>query len=108
MVSLGPLPSPPSRVSSSALAEPGAFEALFAQAGLRVVSRGESSCAMVYPNAEVAWLAHASSAPTQAAIRTYGEEAVRRVLREVDARHTRGDGTISFENVFVWAAGERV
>jgi SAM-dependent methyltransferase len=108
MATLGPPTSAGSRVAPSALAEPGAFEALFAQAGLRVVARGESVCAMVYPNAEVAWLAHASAAPTQAAIRTYGEDAVRRVLGEVDARHARGDGTISFENVFVWAAGERV
>jgi SAM-dependent methyltransferase len=104
---LGPPASQPSRIGPSALAEPGAFEALFAQAGLRVVARGVSPCAMVYPNAEVAWLAHASSAPTQAAIRTYGQDAVRRVLEEVDARHARGDGTISFENEFVWAAGER-
>ncbi len=107
MARLGPPASPPTRVGASALAEPGAFEALFAQAGLRVVARGEAPCAMVYPNAEVAWLAHASTAPTQAAIRTYGEDAVRRVLDEVDARHARADGTICFENVFVWAAGER-
>jgi len=107
MATLGPPASPGSRVGPSALAEPGAFEGLFARAGLRVVTRGESPCAMVYPNAEVAWLAHASSAPTQAAIRNYGEHAVRRVLEEVDARHTRADGTISYDNVFVWAAGER-
>jgi SAM-dependent methyltransferase len=106
MATLGPPASTPSRVGPSVLAEPGAFEALFARAGLRVVARGVSPCAMVYPNEEVAWLAHASSAPTQAAIRTYGEDAVRRVLEEVDARHTRADGTISFENEFVWAAGE--
>jgi hypothetical protein len=62
---------------------------------------------MVYPNAEVAWLAHASSAPTQGAIGLYGQDAVRRVLEVVDTRHARADGTISFENVFVWAAGER-
>jgi SAM-dependent methyltransferase len=107
MATLGPPASPPPRLGPSTLAEPGAFEALFAQADMRVVARGESPCAMVYPNAEVAWLAHASSAPTQAAIRTYGEDAVRRVLREVDARHARADGTITFENVFAWAAGER-
>jgi SAM-dependent methyltransferase len=107
MATLGPPASSPSRIGPSALAEPGAFDALFAQAGLRVVARGDSPCTMVYPNAEVAWLAHASAAPMQAAIRTYGEDAVRRVLDAVDARHTRGDGTISFANVFVWAAGER-
>jgi SAM-dependent methyltransferase len=106
MATLGPPASPPSRMGPSTLAEPGAFETLFAQAGLRVVARGESLCAMVYPNAEVAWLAHGSAAPTQAAIRTYGEAAVRRVLEQVDARHARADGTICFENVFVWAAGE--
>jgi SAM-dependent methyltransferase len=107
MATLGPPASSPSRIGPSTLAEPGAFEAVFARAGLRVVARGVSPCAMVYPKAEVAWLAHASSAPTQAAIRTYGEEVVRHVLEEVDARHTRPDGTISFENEFVWAAGER-
>jgi len=107
MATLGAPASPPSRVGPSTLAEPGAFEALFAHAGLRVVTRGESPCAMVYPNAEVAWLAHASAAPTQAAIRTHGEDAVRRVLTEVDVRHARADGSICFENVFVWAAGER-
>jgi SAM-dependent methyltransferase len=107
MATLGPPASAPLGLGPSALAEPGAFEALFAQAGLQVVARGESPCAMVYPNAQVAWLAHASAAPTQAAIRNYGEDAVRRVLGEVDARHGRADGTIRFENVFVWAAGER-
>ena len=107
MAALGGPAPPPSRMGPSALAEPGAFEALFARAGLRVVARGVSPCAMVYPNSEVAWLAHASSAPTQAAIRTHGEGAVRRVLEEVDTRHARADGTISFENVFVWAAGVR-
>jgi hypothetical protein len=107
MATLGPPASVSSRAGPSALAETGAFEALFARAGLRVVARGVAPCAMVYPNAEVAWLAHGSSAPTQAAIRTYGQDAVRRVLEEVDARHARADGTISFDNEFVWAAGER-
>jgi SAM-dependent methyltransferase len=108
MAAVGPPASSAAPIAASALAEPGAMEALFAQAGLEVVTRGVAPCAMVYPSCDIAWLAHASAAPTQAAIRSYGEAAVRQALGAVDARHTRADGTVRFENLFVWAAGERV
>lgn len=93
-------------VEPHALAVPGAMERLFEQAGWRVVDRGEVACTMAYPNAEVAWRAHSSAGATQAAIRARGEAAVREVVAQVDRQFMRADGTIRFENVFVWAAGE--
>lgn len=107
---MAPLTSPivpPAAAEPHALATPGALESLFQQAGWRVVDRGEVVCTMAYPDAEVAWRAHSSGGPTQAAIRARGEDTVRGVLAEVDRQFTRADGTIRFDNVFVWAAGEQ-
>jgi hypothetical protein len=36
-----------------------------------------------------------------------GEEAVRAAFAESDRAHARPDGSIRYDNVFVWAAGER-
>ena len=42
------------------------------------------------------------------AISHSGEAAVREVFATVDRAHTRPDGTIRYENVFLWAAGRRM
>ncbi|MGE3797375.1 MAG: class I SAM-dependent methyltransferase [Thermomicrobiales bacterium] len=109
---LGPLmpPPPPGATPSrpGALAEPGALTALLDRAGLRVVGDGEVESPFVFPNAEIAWRANASAGPNQMAIRQSGEEAVRAVWEEANRAHTRSDGSIHFQNVFIWAAGERL
>jgi SAM-dependent methyltransferase len=111
MPALGPLmpPPPPGAAAQrpGALSVPGALVAVLERAGLRVVEEGEVACPFVFPSAEVAWRANASAGPNQLAIAHSGEAAVRAAYAEADRAHTRPDGSIRYENVFLWAAGER-
>jgi SAM-dependent methyltransferase len=111
MSAVGPLmPPPPPGVPPAhpaALAEPGALAAVVKRAGLRVVAEGEVACPFVWPSAEAAWRANASAGPNQVAIAHSGEAAVRAAFAEVDRAHTRPDGSVRYENVFLWVAGER-
>jgi SAM-dependent methyltransferase len=91
-----------------ALSRPGELAAVLERAGLSVVDEGEVSCPVVFPNAEISWRAHRSAGPNQLAIAHSGEAAVRAVFADVDRTHTRPDGTIRYENVFLWAAGKRM
>jgi hypothetical protein len=77
------------------------------RAGLRVVEEGEVACPFVFPSAEVSWRANRSAGPNQLAIAHSGEAAVRAAFAEADRAHTRPDGSIRYENLFLWAAGER-
>jgi SAM-dependent methyltransferase len=102
-------PPPPGRPAKpGALSQPGELAALLQRAGLRVVDEGEVACPFVFPSAEMSWRAHRSAGPNQLAIAHSGEDAVRAVYAEIDRAHTRPDGTIRYENVFLWAAGERM
>ena len=112
ITALGPLmpPPPPGAPPGGgpfALAAPGALDAVLAGAGLQPIDRGSVSCPFVYPNAEVSWRGQSSSGVAQRAIETSGEERVRAAVQEADRAHTRADGSVRYENVFVWAAGER-
>jgi hypothetical protein len=89
------------------LSEPGALAAVLEGAGLRVVDEGEVACPFVFPSAEVSWRANASAGPWQPAIAHSGEAAVRAAFAEVDRAHTRPDGSIRYENIFLWVVGER-
>ena len=108
---VGPLmpPPPPGAPPGhpGALSEPGALAAVLKQAGLRVVEEGEVACPFVFPSAEISWRANASAGPNQLAIAHSGEAAVRAAFAEVDRAHTRPDGSIRYENVFLWVSGER-
>lgn len=108
---LSPLmPPPPPGVTPprpGALSEPGALTGLLERAGLRVVGDGAVASPFVYPNEEIAWRANASAGPNQVAIAHSGEEAVRAVIDEANRAHTCPDGSIRYENEFIWAAGER-
>jgi SAM-dependent methyltransferase len=110
---LGPLMPPPPPGAEPGhpvltLAEPGALATVLERAGLRVVEEGETACPFVFPNAEVSWRASASAGPNQLAIAHSGEEAVHAAFAEVDRAHTLPDGSIRYENVFLWAVGERL
>jgi SAM-dependent methyltransferase len=109
MQSMGPLmPPPPPGAQGGhpgALSEPGALAAVLKQAELRVVDEGETACPFVFADADSAWRANASAGPTQMAIAHSGEAAVRAAFEQADRPHTRADGTIRYENVFLWAAG---
>ncbi|HEX5221712.1 MAG TPA: class I SAM-dependent methyltransferase [Verrucomicrobiae bacterium] len=111
MPALGPLmpPPPPGTLPPhpGALSQPGALAALLKSAGLRVVDEGEVACPFVFPSAEASWRGNASAGVNQAAIAHSGEAAVRAVYANADRAHTRPDGTVRYENVFLWVAGER-
>jgi hypothetical protein len=77
------------------------------QAGLRIVDEGEVDCPFVFPSTEVSWQANASAGPNQMAIAHSGEPAVRAAFAEADRDYTRPDGSVRYENVFIWVAGER-
>ncbi len=105
---LGPIaPPPPGAISPSALGAPGVWEGLFAGAGLQMVGCGEVNCPFIFPDAEAAWHAHASAGPFRRAIEVAGEAAVRAACAAVDRAHAQPDGSVRYENVFVWVAGER-
>ena len=103
-------PPPPGNPPAhpGALSQPGELAGVLQRAGLRVVDEGEAACPIVFPNAEISWRAHRSAGPNQLAIAHSGEAAVRAVFADVDRTHTRPDGTIRYENVFLWAAGKRM
>jgi SAM-dependent methyltransferase len=104
------LPPPPPGAAPphpGTLSEAGAFAALLEGAGLRVVEEGEVACPFVFPSAEVSWRGNASAGVNRAAIAHSGEDAVRAVYTNADRAHTRPDGSIRYENVFLWVAGER-
>jgi SAM-dependent methyltransferase len=109
---VGPLmpPPPPGNAAAhpGALSQPGELAAVLKRAGLSVVDEGEVACPFVFPSTEISWRAHRSAGPNQLAIAHSGEPAVRAVFAEVDRAHTRPDGTIRYENIFIWAAGKRV
>lgn len=104
------MPPPPPGASPphpGALAQPGALAAVLKRAGLRVVQEGEVACPFVFPSPEVSWRANASAGVNQAAIAHSGEAAVRAVYAAADRDHMRPDGSVRYDNVFLWVAGER-
>lgn len=108
---VGPLMPPPPPGAAprgpAALAQPGALESVMNLAGLDVVEQGEVPCPFVFPDAEASWRANSSAGPNQVAIAHSGEAAVRTALAEADRAHMRPDGSVRYDNVFLWAAGQR-
>jgi hypothetical protein len=74
---------------------------------LRVVDEGEVACPFVFPSTEASWRGNASAGVNQAAIAHSGDAAVRAVYANADRAHMRPDGSVHYQNVFLWAAGER-
>lgn len=106
MPRLAPLvPPPPPRPGR--LSDPGALAATLAQAGPEVVEEGEVACPFVFASAEASWRGNAAAGVNQAAITHSGDAAVRAVYAETDRAHTRPDGSVRYDNVFIWAAGRR-
>jgi SAM-dependent methyltransferase len=106
MPSLAPLMPPPPPGAPpphpGALSEPGALAALLEEAGLRVAGEGEVACPFVFPNPEISWRANSSAGVNRAAIAHAGEDAVRAVYAEADRKHLQPDGSVRYENVFLW------
>jgi hypothetical protein len=103
------LPPPPPGTAPGgpgALAASGALADLLSEAGLRVVETGETACPFLFPDAKSSWRANASAGPNQLAIAHSGEDAVRAAFAAAGRAHIRPDGSIRYENVFLWVAGE--
>lgn len=111
MPAISPLmpPPPPGAAGGGprALAAPGALAAALEQAGLRPLDEGEVACPFAFPSPEISWRANASAGPNQMAIGHSGEDAVRAAFAKVDSAHARPDGSIHYDNIFLWAAGKR-
>jgi len=109
---LGPLMPPPPPNSKPgggpfAYSEPGALESLFEEAGLHPVDRGEASCPFVYPNSETSRRGQLAAGVTQRAIEHSGLDPVLAAIDEADASATQPDGSIRYDNIFVWVAAVR-
>jgi SAM-dependent methyltransferase len=108
---VGPLQPPPPPGTPpgrpGALGGPEAMAGALAAAGLRVAETGEVACPFVFPDAAAAWRGGASAGVVQRAIAHSGAAAVRAALGAADRAHARPDGSIRYENVFLWVAGER-
>lgn len=108
---VAPLMPPPGpnapTVGPTTLAAPGAMESLFTAAGLHMVEDGEVACPFMFPNMEAGWRFVLSSGNNQRAIAHSGEDAVRAAVTASLQEHMREDGSIRYENVFLWAVGER-
>lgn len=102
-----PPPGAPPEHPVLALSRPRALATAVHQAGLRVVDEGEVACPFVFPDADVSWRANASAGPNQIAVAHSGEAAVRAAFAEVDRSHTRPDGSVRYDNAFIWVVGER-
>ena len=111
MMSLGPLmpPPPPGTAPGGpfALAAPGALEAVMETAGLHPVERGEIACPFCYPNADISLRGQLSSGVAQRAVGQSGEGRVRAAIAEADAHFTRPDGSIRYDNSFLWVTAVR-
>lgn len=111
MPHLGPLMPPPPPGAPpphpGALSEPGALAAVLEGAGLRPKEEGSVDCPFIFPSAEISWHGNSSAGINQAAIAHSGEAAVREAYAKADAAHTRADGSVRYDNVFIWASGER-
>jgi SAM-dependent methyltransferase len=100
-------PPPPGANTGPALSESGVLEQSLSAAGLVPRKIGRSQCPFEYDNVEAAWSAQSASGPVQRAIRTTGEEPVRRAFCDAAAKYVQSDGRVVFQNVFLWAVGER-
>jgi len=108
---VGPLQPPPTPGAPPSgpgvLGGPEGLAGALAAAGLRVAEAGEVACPFVFPDAEAAWRGGASGGVVQRAIAHSGAAAVRAAVEAVDRAHARPDGSIRYENVFLWVAGAR-
>jgi SAM-dependent methyltransferase len=100
-------PPPPPGTAGPALSDPGALEQSLINAGLKPHKSGRSDCPFEYDDVDSAWSAQSASSPVQRAIRTAGEVPVRRAFCDAAAKYAQPDGRVVFQNVFLWAVGER-
>lgn len=90
-----------------ALSEPGAIEAMLTTAGLEVTERRETACPFCYPSVVEAKRGQVSTGVAQRAIQHSGEAPVLAAFDEFDRAHTREDGSIRYNNMFISVAGIR-
>ena len=103
----GLLPPPPPGATGPVLSDPGALENSLAAAGLTPRASGRSQCPFEYDSVSDAWYAQSSSGPVQRVIRAVGGEKVRQSFENAAAQYVQPDGRVIFQNVFLWAIGQR-
>lgn len=93
-------PPPPGARGPFALSEPGKMEAVMEQAGLTPGTSGDVSCPFEYPDDETAWETISSSGPLVAAIRSAGEETIKRAVLTSLVPFKKPNGGYRQENLF--------
>jgi SAM-dependent methyltransferase len=101
------MPPPPPGAVGLALSEPVALENSLLSAGLTPLRSGRTQCPFEYDDVASAWTAQSSSGPVQKAIRIAGDDKVRRAFSDAAAAYVQPDGSVVFQNVFLWSIGER-
>jgi SAM-dependent methyltransferase len=102
------LPQPPvGRPSMASLSEPGALEALMADAGLAPAASGEADFTFTYPDLSLACRAIATAGPVTRAERLVGVERVRDALEGALRQFAGSGGRISLTNRFRWIVATR-
>jgi SAM-dependent methyltransferase len=94
------LPNPPSGGGPFALSKPGALENLVQQAGWRVVESNEVDCPFEFKNIDIHWQAQRSGGPVQAAIRSVGEDQLRKAVDNAIKPYRKSNGSVRLENRF--------
>ncbi|MDX1523473.1 MAG: methyltransferase domain-containing protein [Anaerolineae bacterium] len=103
MATVKALPEPPPGAGPFALSAPGKLEALFEEAGLKVLERGEVDCPYHYPDFETCWRGYLSAGPSQGAVRAIGQAKLKAAVREAVRDFQQDDGSILIQpNVFVF------
>lgn len=100
------LPSPPAGAGPFGLSGPGILEGLIHEAGMSVITVGEASCPMVFPDIDTFWRAFVSGGPVQAALDVVGEDHLRASVVPVVEPFRTVDGGFRFENMFLHVTAE--
>jgi hypothetical protein len=90
----------PLAVETFALREPGALEALLAQAGLAVIGDGSVACPSAYLDAETLWQAQAAAGPLRAALRVVGAGPLKAAVLRAVAPYRTSTGGVRLQNHF--------
>ncbi len=88
------LPEPPKGGGPFELSVPGKLEALFEEAGLKVVKQGETDCPIGFSNLEQYWLGTVSGGPVQAALKVVEEEQLKSAVIDAATPFLLDDGQI--------------
>ncbi len=97
------LPQAPTGGGPFEFSAPGKLEALFENAGLQVVERGEADCPMSFPNIEQYWRGTFSGGPVQAALNVVEEEQLKSAVIDAVQPFLLDDGQVLIQpNTYIY------